>query len=344
MLRPIGSETMGFRNKAKLSITGTVDHPSIGLTGQDELDLGRDIKNCPVHHPAINSLVNELPAFIQAAKLRPYQIKNRDGELKGAIIYFSPETRKMYLRVILRSKESLDRIRKHSNLILQKFPEIQSLSANIQPVPHAILEGEEEIFFTSNHFIEHKIGEAVMALHPQGFVQTNHEMAEKLYSTAASWVKEMSVSTFAELFSGQGAFSFFIQKHVKKAIGVEINSEAVERANQTAKDMNWSHLNFIAEDAGKMADVIFKFNPDVILVNPPRRGLGQVTEILKGVKSEYFIYSSCNAESLAQDLITLKNYFKIIKVQIFDMFPHTDHFETLVLLKSTGAYKKTSDS
>jgi 23S rRNA (uracil747-C5)-methyltransferase len=340
MLSPVGSTTTGFRNKAKFSITGSVEFPIIGLTGEEELDQGREIKDCPLHHPEINKLAHGLASFIQLANLRPYQIKNREGELKGAIIYFSPETQQMYLRLVLRSKESLDRIRKHSSTLLNQFPQIKCLSANIQAVPHAILEGEDEIFFTQNNFIEHKIGEAVMALHPQGFVQTNQEMAEKLYFTAASWVKDLSPNSFTELFSGQGAFSFFIQKYVKVALGVEINPEAVKRANQTAKEMNWNHLSFIAEDAGKITNVILKFNPEVILVNPPRRGLGSAIELIKEVKSKYFIYSSCNAETLAQDLSALKDYFTVTKVQIFDMFPHTEHFETLVLLEAIDVYKK----
>lgn len=341
MLNPVGSTTTGFRNKAKFSITGSVELPIVGLTGEAELDQGRDIKNCPLHHPAINQLANNLASFILLANLRPYQIKNREGELKGAIIYYSPETQQMYLRLVLRSKESLDRIRKHAPSFLKQFPQIKCFSANIQSVPHAILEGDEEIFFTQNNFIEHKIGEAVMALHPQGFVQTNQEMAEKLYTTAAVWVKDLDPLSFSELFSGQGAFSFFIQKYVTKALGVEINSEAVKRANQTALEMNWNHLSFVAADAAMVSEVILKFNPEVILVNPPRRGLGQVTGIMKEVKSKYFIYSSCNAETLAQDLLVLKNHFKVIKVQIFDMFPHTEHFETLVLLEAIDVCKKS---
>lgn len=339
LLNPVGSTTTGFRNKAKFSITGSLELPIIGLTGESELDQGRDIKDCPLHHPAINQLAHGLPAFIQLTNLKPYQIKLKQGELKGAIIYFSAESQQMYLRLVLRSKESLDRIRKHAPTLLQQFPQLKCLSANIQPIPHAVLEGEEEIFFTPNHFIEHQIGEARMTLHPQGFVQTNQEMAEKLYSTAAEWVREAAPQSFMELFSGQGAFSFFIQKYVKQAVGVEINPEAVMRANQTAKEMNWNHLSFIAQDAAKVSELIKQINPELILVNPPRRGLAQATELMRKVNAKYFIYSSCNAETLAQDLLVLKDHFKVIKAQVFDMFPHTEHFETLVLLKSTGVDK-----
>ena len=95
MLKPVGSSTTGFRNKAKYSITGSVELPIIGLTGEEDLDQGREIKDCPLHHPEINKLAHGLISFIQLANLRPYQIKNREGELKGAIIYFSPETQQI---------------------------------------------------------------------------------------------------------------------------------------------------------------------------------------------------------------------------------------------------------
>jgi 23S rRNA (uracil747-C5)-methyltransferase len=338
LLAPVISAPVGFRNKAKFSITGSLDHPIIGLTGENELDQGREITNCPLHHSEINDLLKALPAFIKLANLQPYQIKLKTGELKGAIVYFSSETKEIYLRLILRSKESLDRIKKHSATLLTQFPKLTCLTANIQPVAHAILEGDEEIFFTPQHFIQHQLGEVHMTLHPQGFVQTNQEMALKLYATAAQWTLEASPSTFMELFSGQGAFSFFIQKHVKQALGVEINAEAVERANLTAKNLNLNHLSFVAQDAALVEKMVLDFNPELILVNPPRRGLAGVNQILKEVKSRYFIYSSCNAETLAQDLIQLKDHFTVVKAQVFDMFPNTDHFETLVLLES-NAYR-----
>lgn len=340
--KAVTSAPTGFRNKAKLSVTGTVELPVIGLIGETDLDQGREILECPVHHPRVNAVLKALPEFIKAANLRPYQIKQRTGELKGAIVYYSSETEELYLRLILRSKESLDRVKKHAPILYSAFPKLTCFSANIQPVPHAILEGEEEIFFTAQKFISHKLSGVPMTLHPQGFVQTNQEVALKLYATAADWVREIAPEKFMELFSGQGAFSFFIQKFVKEAIGVEINPEAVDRANLTAKEMSWSHLRFIAMDASQVQTVIADFSPEVLLVNPPRRGLAQASELLKSVKPQYFIYSSCNAETLAQDLLALRDHFKVVRAQVFDMFPNTDHFETLVLLKSINAYKTGS--
>lgn len=339
-LPAVHSRPIEFRNKAKFSITGSVSNPIIGLTGESELDQGREILNCPLHCPEINQLIQSLPAFIQLANLSPYSIKNRTGELKGVIAYFSSETKQMYLRLVLRSKESLDRIKKHAPTLTQNFPLLTCLSANIQPVAHAILEGEEEVFFTQQDYIDHKIGGIPTKLHPQGFVQTNQDMAKGLYSTAAEWVRDLGSENFMELFSGQGAFSFFIQKYVKKAVGIEINPEAVARANLTAKEMNWNHLQFVAADAASVQDLAVTFGPDVILVNPPRRGLGEAKRIIQKINAPYFIYSSCNAETLAKDLIDLKENYQIVKAQVFDMFPNTEHFETLVLLRAINADKK----
>jgi 23S rRNA (uracil747-C5)-methyltransferase len=224
LLATVVSSEVEFRNKAKFSVTGTLEEPIIGLTGELDLDEGREILNCPIHHPLINQVVKSLKDFIQQAHLTPYQIKSKSGELKGIIVYYSAESDEMYVRFVLRSKEALDRIKKFHSQWISKFPFITCLSANIQPIAHALLEGEEEIFFTKNNFINHQLDSIQMSLHPQGFVQTNQNVAKNLYATAANWVKELKIRNFLELFCGQGAFSFFIQSQVENALGVEINT------------------------------------------------------------------------------------------------------------------------
>jgi 23S rRNA (uracil747-C5)-methyltransferase len=327
-----------FRNKAKFLVTGDLDHLCIGLAGDKDLDDGVDIRECPLHRPIINRLVQELDPFIRLSRLIPYQIKNKVGELKGLIVYSTEDEKHLYLRFVLRSKESLDRIKKHLPQLQEKFPELRCVSANIQPIPHAVLEGPEEVFLSSDKSIPYQLGKVKMRLHPQGFVQTNQAVAEKLYTIASEWVRELDVRRFAELFSGQGAFSFFAASSVEQAIGIEINADAVERANQTAKENQLHHLSFTAKDAGSVAEELKKFSADLVLVNPPRRGLGKASILLEQEHPPWIIYSSCNAETLAQDLETLRNY-RVVKVQLFDMFPHTEHFETLVLLKSTSLVK-----
>lgn len=315
------SALTNFRNKAKLVVTGTKDSPVIGL-------IDRELMDCQLHVPVINELLHELPEFIKAASLDPYQISAKKGELKGIIVFYSETTKETYLRFIVRSKESIDRIKKHAGMLKH----VECLSVNIQPIAHAILEGEEEIFISEMKSIHHKIGHVNVSLGPRAFVQTNQRMAEKLYETAAEWVKESHSDKFMELFCGQGAFSFFCAPVIKEGLGIEINEDAVKVANQTAKDAKLLHLKFKSADAAHVEDEILKFDPDIMLVNPPRRGLASAVQLLIKQKPETIIYSSCNYETLASDLKILKDSYKIKRIKIFDMFAHTSHFETLVEL------------
>jgi 23S rRNA (uracil747-C5)-methyltransferase len=238
----------------------------------------------------------------------------------------------MYLRFILRSREPLDRIKKYLAELQQSSPELKCISANIQPVPHAILEGEEEIILTTLDHIRYLVGDVTINLRPRAFVQTNEKVAQKLYQTAAEWVREIGTGNFTELFCGQGAFSFACAPFVKKALGVEINEEAVATAKHTAHMAGLTHLRFIASDAGSVENVVKEFHPDVLLVNPPRRGLGSALDLVAKSQARHLIYSSCSHETLAEDVRKLDGY-EVVKAQIFDMFPHTSHFETLVLLQ-----------
>jgi 23S rRNA (uracil747-C5)-methyltransferase len=328
----VASEIKHFRNKAKLAVTGTFEAPVIGLFGEENLDVGRELLNCPLHIQKINQALPVLKEFIKIAKLEPYRIENRKGELKGIILFHSEVTHESYLRFILRSKEAISRLIKHREFIVDKIPEIKCISANIQPVPHAVLEGEEEVFITSTDFIHHQAGETLLALGPRAFVQTNQEVATKLYRTAASWVNEGA--RFMELYCGQGAFSFFAAPVIKEGLGIEINPDAVAVANFSASNAGYHNLRFKASDASEVLTEMKDFDPDVLLVNPPRRGLGETTDLILAAKPGMVIYSSCNYETLAVDLEKLKSVYKVEAVQIFDMFPHTSHFETLVKLTS----------
>lgn len=327
------SKTEGFRNKVKLIVTGTKDNPILGLWGEDDLDAGREILNCPLHHPKLNELMGALPEFIKLCRLEPYQIASRTGELKGLIAFISNDTNEMYLRFVLRSKESLDRIKKNISSLQQILPNLQCVSTNIQPVAHAILEGEEEVFLTEKIFVNHKLGRVKFQIGPRAFVQTNQLVATALYQTASEWVQELKVARFCELFCGQGAFSFFVAPHVKAALGIEVNLEAVLNAKMTAKREGLEHLDFKCSDAALVEKEISEFKADLLLVNPPRRGLGLSLELIQKSKSPYILYSSCSYQTLTRDLEKLSQNYSVQKVQIFDMFPHTDHFETLVLLK-----------
>jgi len=330
----IKSKEWGFRNKAKLTVTGPMEAPLLGLLGETDLDQGREILNCPVHHPGINKILPELKSFITTTKLIPYNIASRKGELKSLILYSNQEADQIYLRFVLRSKEALDRIKKNLKILQEKFPALQCISANIQPVAHAILEGKEEIILSDKGFINISRSDLKFKIGPQGFIQTNEEVAGKLYAQATEYVKKIRPRRFAELFCGQGGFSFAASPFIESGLGIDINPDAIIKAQEAAQENHLGHLKFFCADAKDVEKKLEEYSPDIVLVNPPRRGLGESVKWLINKSYPHLIYSSCSHESLSRDLKLLKAHYEIKHIQIFDMFPHTEHFETLVLLSA----------
>lgn len=137
-----------------------------------------------------------------------------------------------------------------------------------------------------------------------------------------------------DAYSGVGTIGMSLANKVKQVISVEIEKSAVKDGIRNAKENNINNIRFINDDA---TNFINNFDGiiDVLVMDPPRKG--STTEFLNAVnrlKPKSIIYVSCDPNTLARDIITLKNKYEIISVQPFDMFPMTYHVETVVLLKS----------
>nr|VXZ86689.1 23S rRNA (uracil(747)-C(5))-methyltransferase RlmC [Klebsiella pneumoniae] len=107
--------------------------------------------------------------------------------------------------------------------------------------------------------------------------------------------------------------------------------EAIACARQSAAQLGLSNLHFQALDSTQFATHEADA-PQLVLVNPPRRGIGaELCDYLSRMAPPYIIYSSCNARTMATDIARLSGY-RVERVQLFDMFPHTAHYEVLTLL------------
>lgn len=322
-----------FRDKMKLQISGSLEsleHLRLGFLDPTELIVKTDLTHCPLHHPFLEELIPLIKQFLFSSKATPYDIAQKTGEAKGVIAFYSPTTKSSYLRLVMRSKESLDRLRKNLDLLAR----VDVISVNIQPTPHALLEGEEEIFLKGDS-IKHRFHSCELYLSPRGFVQTNTTMAEKLYLRASELAQKYQASKALDLYCGHGPFSFFLHSKSISCTGVEVNSQAVEFAQKSVRDFYPSGpaLAFLQARSSEVRDLVKQVSPDLIVVNPPRAGLRDGVDLLKQSHARLVLYSSCSSETLALDLTGLKEHYQIREVEIFDMFPHSAHFETLVLLE-----------
>jgi len=323
----------GFRNKAKLAVFGSIQNPGLGITTSDLVQ--KDISQCPLYLDGIKELIPHLKNIISQLDIPIYDIQTRSGELKYIIIIGTSNSQEHMLRFVLKSKRKIENLKKMVPSLILNFPTVKVISVNIQPIPHAIVEGAEEIILTSQTEIKETLDEYQIYLGPKCFFQTNPSVATSLYLTFQKWLSETNVQNALDLYCGTGCFSFFAAKHLNSICGVEINSEAIDCANKSKSLNKFKNIDFINKDAAAYFHHTTN-HFDTLIVNPPRKGLGEDLARMITAKKEITLlyYSSCNAESLVRDFEILKYKFAPSRMAIFDMFPFTKHYECLIECKA----------
>ncbi|MFS3129346.1 23S rRNA (uracil(747)-C(5))-methyltransferase RlmC [Nocardioides sp. Bht2] len=327
-LEPVRSREAGFRNKAKLVVSGSIEAPVLGIL--DGAGHGVDLSDCPLYPAALAAAFAPLTEFITRAALAPYDLMARRGELKYLLVTVSP-TGELMVRWVLRSTEPLARIKKHLPWLQAQLPQLRVASLNIQPEHKAILEGEREILLTEVETLPMELDGVRLQLRPQSFFQTNTEIAAALYRQARSWVDDLAPSSAWDLYCGVGGFALHCAAPGRVMHGVEISAEAVQSAITTATELG-SVATFEAGDATAWA-LAQPAAPELVVVNPPRRGIGpELAAWLETSVADAVLYSSCNAVTLARDLAAMPS-LRPVKAVLLDMFPHTAHYEVLTLLR-----------
>ena len=319
------------RNKAKFALWGNADEIQFGFY-DGQLNF-KKLEECPLHMEGLNEILPILKTNLLTHKIVPYSLSEKRGELKYVILSKSQGRNELLIRFVLRSKESLDRLKKMAAILVTEISSVKVVTANIQPEHKAVMEGAEEIVLSSADSILHKFNDVFLTLGPRSFFQVTPEIAAKLYESAGEVISAYKVQSFLDLFCGVGAFSYFAAKSCPDVLGVELSKEAIVCAENSIKFNKVSgKIAFHALDVEEFLKGL-KNKYEAILVNPPRRGLNK--SIIKNIleqRPRLIIYSSCNAETLARDFGDLNHEYKIESAQIFDMFPYTEHFETLMIM------------
>ncbi len=325
-LKPQLSRPAGFRNKAKMVVGGSVDNPTLGIL--DASQHGVDLTACGILAPGLRAAFAPISAFITLARLTPYDVPSRRGELKHVLLTEAPDGALM-LRFVLRSTEPLGRIRKHLPSLLAALTQLHVVTANLLPEHKAVLEGAEDIVLTDNDTLPMRLGDLVLHLRPASFFQTNTDIATGLYNQARQWIDEVGAASVWDLYCGVGGFALHVAAPGRTVHGVEVSAPAVESARTSAAEAGLADVTFAVGDATALTA---EHAPDAVIVNPPRRGLGErLCATLEASGAPTIVYSSCNAETLARDIAALPSY-TLDRVRLFDMFPQTDHYEVMVLL------------
>ena len=185
-------------------------------------------------------------------------------------------------------------------------------------------------------YIEDKIGELTYRISSKSFYQVNPAQTRVLYETALSYAGLTGKETVWDLYCGTGTISLFLAQRAGKVIGVEVIPDAIKNAEKNAQLNHIDNCQFIVGKAEYLVDRLEK--ADVIVVDPPRKGLDRIVvdTILKSAP-ERIVYVSCDSATLARDLkLFAEDGYQLEKVQPVDMFPHTVHVESVVKLTRAG--------
>ncbi|WP_213283882.1 23S rRNA (uracil(747)-C(5))-methyltransferase RlmC [Cellulomonas hominis] len=327
-LDPVASREHGFRNKAKMAVGGTVDAPTLGIL--DPGGAGVDLRDCGLYPPTLQAALPTVAAFVTRARLVPYDVPTRRGELKYVLVTESPDGELM-VRFVLRSTEALSRIRKHLPWLLAALPRAVVVSANLLPEHKAVLEGEEEVVLTERSTLRMRVNDVDLHLRPQSFFQTNTEVAAALYRIGREWVDAADPASVWDLYCGVGGFALHVARPGRDVVGIETSAEAVASATLSRDDLGLPSVRFAAGDATAFA-LGAERAPDLVIVNPPRRGIGPaLAGWLEASGVRDVVYSSCNAASLARDLAAMPS-LRPRRGRLLDMFPQTGHYEVAVAL------------
>lgn len=329
---PARGPESGFRNKAKLAVGGQRGAPTLGILDAER--RGVDLRDCGLYEPGLHLAVHAVADWVAVTGLTPYDVARRSGELKHVLVTHSPDGEQL-VRLVLRSPGQLPRIQRALADLQARLPTARMVTVNLLPGHQALLEGEEEVVLTGGTALPMRINDLVLQLRPRSFFQTNTAVAAALYRQAASWAATTGARSAWDLYCGVGGFALHLARALgddAEVTGVELSAEAVDGARAGAAAQGLGHVRFVAGDATAYASG-HAATPELVVVNPPRRGLGEeLSRWLEGSGATWLLYSSCNVRTLAADLERMPS-LEVTRARMFAMFPQTRHHEVLVLAR-----------
>lgn len=221
--------------------------------------------------------------------------------------------------------------------LVQKFPQIKTVVLNFNERNDNVILGEKEKVLVGSGVIREKLKNLSFGISSKSFYQINPYQTEVLYSKALEFAQLTGNEEVVDVYCGTGTIGLFASSSAKHVTGIEIVKEAVEDAKRNAQYNGLTNADFICSDAGAATETLFKqgIAPDVVIVDPPRKGLDQKTiESCTGMNPQRIVYVSCDPATCARDCAIFETLnYHVEKVQPVDMFPHTHHVECVVLLQ-----------
>ncbi|MGX4645324.1 23S rRNA (uracil(1939)-C(5))-methyltransferase RlmD [Holzapfeliella sp. JNUCC 80] len=333
-LRPtIGSkQEWHYRTKAQYQLGFEKGKVLAGLYQANSHNL-IDLPAMPTQSELSQDTVRKIVKLIEELSIFIYNPRNKKTGIKTLAVRNSYATKEVQVTFIT-SQAHIKGLDKLADKVAQ-LPNVVSVMQNINDQDTSLVWGKETTLLKGKRTITEKIKDKEFILSPQAFFQLNPPQTEVLYDHALKALDLSEDDVLVDAYSGVGTLGISAADKVKRVYGMEIIKDAVKDANY---NVELNHLDNVSYQTGKAEAILPHmvkrgtfFNS--LIVDPPRSGLSQdVLQAILKVKPQKFVYISCNASTLAKDLITLTREYKVEFIQSIDMFPQTPKVEAVVKL------------
>ena len=335
------NETVGmenpyhYRNKAQYPVGLNKDgKPVIGVFANRTHEI-IPINTCFIQNKQTEEIAKYIFEFLVKNNISVYNEKTQKGLVRHIVTKIGIKTNEIMCILVINGKE-MPKEKELVEELTNKFKNIKTIVKNINTKNTNVILGNENINLFGDGYITDILGEYKFKISPMSFYQVNPIQAEKLYNLGVEFANITKDDIVFDLYCGIGTISLFMSKFAKKVYGVEIVEEAIIAAKENAKINNVDNTEFIAGDVEKVLDELVNVKqimPDIIMVDPPRRGLDNTSiENIKKVRPKKVVYISCNPATLVRDLAKLEENYEVKKVKPVDMFPYTSSVECVAVL------------
>lgn len=292
-----------------------------------------DVEDCMIASTTANRIFQTIKQLIKKFKISIFDEDTMHGFLRHVLIRTSHEEEVMV--VLVTGTPRFYKQKEFLSALIKKHPEITTIVQNINNRHTSMILGQKNNVLYGKGWIVDELCGYQFRLSSHSFYQINHAQTEKLYKTAIAFAQLTGKEKVLDAYCGIGTIGMILSSYAKEVEGVEINAHAIQDAIKNAKLNKVTNIQFTCEDASSFMRKKAKEKKeyDVVIVDPPRSGLDKAfIEALKKLKPKRIVYISCNPVTQKRDLQLLKQFYVVKDIQPVDMFPYTNHVETVVKL------------
>ena len=341
-VRPILGMEDPFHYRNKVHAVLAVDKAGKPISGVYAMGTHRvvPVRHCLIEDRRADRIIQTIVAMLPAYKLRIYNEYTHRGFLRHILIRTGHVTGQIMVVLVATSLEFPGK-KAFVQELIQRHPEITTVVLNCNQRETSMVLGTKEITLYGEGYMEDELCGKRFRISPQSFYQVNAKQCEVLYRTAIDAAQLTGAETLLDAYCGTGTIGLCASDGCKQLIGVELNADAIRDAKETARRNGVENARFLCDDAGRFMQKLAKEGnaPDVVMMDPPRAGSDQkFLQSLLMLKPKRVVYVSCNPETLARDLrVLVDGGYQAEWATPVDMFPGTEHVETVVLLSHKKA-------